>query len=53
MDFAWYKDAKFTLREWALTTGGYEWTLPDVSQIKCFNLIGVPFDDGRYRQVSF
>jgi hypothetical protein len=54
--FAFNKGDKFTLREWALTSGGYEWGSPvstEISAINCLVMIGEPFDDGRYRQVSY
>jgi len=53
VSFLFDMGAKLTLREWAMTTGEYEWTLPSVDTIKCFTMIGEAFDDGRYRQVSF
>jgi len=55
-DFAMDKHFKFTLREWAMTTGEYEWTLPsetEIAALPCLTMIGEAFDDGRYRQVSF
>jgi len=50
------KHYKFTLREWAMTTGEYEWKLPlesEIAALPCLTMIGEAFDDGRYRQVSF
>jgi len=52
--FYFKKDAEFTLREWALTTGGYEFSIPaDHAWAKCLTPVGESFDDGRYRQVSY
>jgi len=38
-----------------MTTGGYEWSLSEDahSWTNCLTLIGEPFDDGRYRQISY
>jgi hypothetical protein len=35
-EFAFTSGLTFTFREWALTTGGYEWTLPATADIQCF-----------------
>jgi hypothetical protein len=53
--FAFNKGDKFTLREWALTTGVYEWNIPAATSvdINCMKSLAEPFDDGRYRQVSY
>jgi len=53
-NFYFKKDTEFTLREWALTTGGYEWSIAaDHTWAKCLTPVGEAFDDGRYRQVSY
>ena len=53
-NFVFAKEAIFTLREWALPTGGYFWDLPaDHTWAKCLSPVGEAFDDGRYRQVSY
>jgi hypothetical protein len=45
---------KFTIREWAMSDGTYEWDLPaDHAWAKCLAPVGEAFDDGRYRQVSY
>lgn len=45
---------KFTIREWSSTTGEYEWDLPENNEwAKCLISTAKPFDDGRYRQVSY
>jgi hypothetical protein len=55
--FYFGNEEEFTLREWALSTGGYEWSLPkDHSWAKCLQPVGDgSYDDkwGRYRQVMY
>lgn len=52
-DFTFDLGQKITFREWALTTGGYEWSLPEMSEFKCLSEAVEGFDDGRYRQRSY
>jgi hypothetical protein len=56
LHFAFNKPAQFTLREWAVTIGEYEWSLlseDEVKDLKCFTMVGEAYDNGQYRQVSF
>jgi hypothetical protein len=53
--FAFEKEAMFTLREWAVSEGQFEWSLPSEAELqafKCFTY-GSKLEDSRYRQVVF
>jgi hypothetical protein len=54
-NFAFNKEEKFTLREWANAAGKYDWSLPSEEEQQAFKCLkpSTSLDEGRYRQVSF
>jgi hypothetical protein len=49
------KDVKFTVREWALTDGSFEWSAFDATTLDCVNEVSTFTEPlyGRYRHMVF
>jgi hypothetical protein len=53
--WAFHKQEKFTMREWANAAGEYDWALLSDEELQAITCLthSAAIDDGRYRQVTF